>query len=57
MMKKAAAESKTSGMKLDPHTACVVNHYQGKVMEFYSEYKLALDVIQVLDSRNYFQCC
>ena len=45
---------------MDLHAACLVNSSQGKDAGVYSELTthfintMALDVIQVLDSRNYF---
>ena len=48
---------------MDLHAACLVNSSQGNNAGGYSDYTtqsiktLALNVIQVLDSRNYFQSC
>ena len=64
---RTAADSKAKGKKQkktkDLHAACLVNSCQGKDagVLFSLNYQfintLALDVIQVLDSRNYFLSC
>ena len=56
-VKKTAADSKAKGKKPDLHAACLVNSCQGKDAGVTTQFinTLALDVIQVLDSRNYFQ--
>ena len=64
IMKKTTAELKTKGKKLNSHATYVVNSGQRKDTGVlfglnYSihQHALALDVIQVLDGRNYFQSC
>ena len=61
MMKKTAAELKNKGKKINPHTNCVVNSCQERLLEFFfllnnsiHQLALALDVTQVYDGRNLF---
>ena len=62
-MKKTAASTKAKGKKPDLHEVSSVNCCQGKyagiLFRLTTQFinTLAFDVIQVLDSRNYFQSC
>ena len=63
MVKKMAADLKALGRKMDLHAASLANSCQGKDagVLFRLNYSfintLALDVMQVLGSSNYFQSC